>query len=269
MSLNYDLVRRLRGAKTDSLPPAFEAVSGNENASGLNEVKLEEVRIEPAGRIVLCTEPSGPGADRFRHLRWHLGELQKHKRLRSVLITSALPQDGKSTITLNLATALAESKKQSVLVIEGDLQCSGLSRHLGLDPSPGLAACLESRLNPFAAVRRLEPLGWYVLPAGRTDKNVAQLLQSEALAVTMQTLSVCFDWVLVDSPPVTPLTDALVFQKHVDATLLVVRAGITPLTHVENAIALLGREHVLGVLLNGVEDVERLYSKYYSQYGRR
>jgi capsular exopolysaccharide synthesis family protein len=238
-----------------------------EKLSVLQQIPVEEVDIHPVSRVVFHTEPRGPGADRFRFLRMRLQQLWNTGKLRRLLVTSPLPQDGKSTIALNLATALAERGRRTVLLLEADLHHSTLTQQLGLKTRPGLAECLEGGLDAVSTLRRLEPLGWYFLPAGQARGNPTELLQSEALSGVVQTLAPHFDWILMDSPPVSPLTDALSLTKQADATLLVVRAGRTPREAVEGAIALLGREHVLGIVLNGVEGLDRLYSKYYGHYG--
>ena len=141
------------------------------------------------------------------------------------MITSPLPQDGKSTVALNLATALAEGGKRTVLLIEADLYHPTLTERLGLEVGLGLADCLEGPLHPVLALRRLEPLSWYLLSAGEPRSNPTDLFQTEALARVIQKLSTHFDWILIDSPPLTPLTDALSLARHTDATLLVAERG--------------------------------------------
>jgi succinoglycan biosynthesis transport protein ExoP len=229
----------------------------------LNQVSVEEVRLHPGVRIVLHSNPISPGADRFRYLKMCLREASHAGKLKTLLITSPLPQDGKSTITMNLATALAEGGKRTVLVIEADLHHPTLTEQLSLEVRPGLMECLAEGLSPTSALRRLEPLGWYLLPAGEPCRNPTELLQSEVLADIVQELSQHFDWILIDSPPVVPLTDAISLARHANATLLVAREGRTPDEAIERSIALLGRQRVLGIVLNGVENLERLYSGYY------
>ena len=149
-------------------------------------------------------------------------------KLRKLLIASALAHDGKSTVTLNLATVLAERGKRSVLVVEGDLHHSTLAEILQINPDPGLTECLTGGVTPLAAVRRVEPAGWYLLQAGEPRKNPTELLQTPAFGQILEKLSGCFDWILIDSPPVVPITDAMLLQQHADASLLVVRGGQTP-----------------------------------------
>ncbi len=129
------------------------------------------------------------------------------RKLRSILITSPLPGDGKSTVALNLATALAENGKRSVLLIEADLHHPTLVQRLGISPRPGLAECLEEGHDPLLALQRLETLQWYLMQAGNPHGNRTELLQSEGTAALLQTLAPRFDWILIDAPPVAPLSD--------------------------------------------------------------
>ena len=180
------------------------------------------------------------------------------KHLRTVLITSPLPGDGKSTIALNLATALAEGGKRRVLLIEADLYHPTLGEKLGLQTGSGFAECLAVDADPWAAIRRLEPVQWYFLPAGKTRTNPTELLQSGAVPRVLQKLAHSFDWILIDTPPITPLTDSVSLVKHSDASLLVVRADRTPQAAIEEALSRLGPKHVLGIVLNGAESLNRL-----------
>lgn len=240
-----------------------------ERTAELGHIPIEEVQIRPEGRLVFHSDPRSPGADRFRFLRMRLRELWNLGKLRSLLITSPLPQDGKSTIALNLATALAEGGKRAVLLIEADFYHPTLVQTLGLQAGVGFAECLENDLDPVLALRRLEPLGWYLLQAGKASTNPTELLQSDVLPRVMQRLAPYFDWVLIDTPPVVPLADALTLSRHTDASLLVVRADQTPREAVEQALALLGPKHTLGIILNGAEGLNRLYSKYYGYYRKK
>jgi succinoglycan biosynthesis transport protein ExoP len=238
-----------------------------EQGSEFPQIPVEEVHIDPASRIIFYTDPNSPGADRFRFLRMRLRELWNTKKLRTLLITSPLPEDGKSTIALNLATALADGGKRSVLLIEADLHRSPLTEQLKLKIGPGLGECLEGGLNPLSAIRRLGPLGWYLLRAGQPHSNPTDLLQADSLSVVIQKLSAHFDWILIDAPPVIPLTDALSLARQANGSLLVARAGRTPREALEKAITLLGRQQVVGVVLNGVEELDRHYSGYYGYSG--
>jgi capsular exopolysaccharide synthesis family protein len=234
---------------------------------GLDDVAREEITIRPEHRLVFHTAPQTPGADRIRCIRMHLRRLRESRNLKTVLITSPIAHDGKSTLALNLATALSSGGKSRVLLIEADLHHAPLISQFGLaDRQEGLGDCLERGTDPISVCRLLEPLGWYLLPAGKLRHNPTDLLQTKAYGAVLNALSPCFDWIFVDSPPVLPLTDALFLRQHSDATLLVVRAGRTPCDAVEEAVRQIGRQHLLGIVLNGVAGLDRLYYGYGGGY---
>jgi capsular exopolysaccharide synthesis family protein len=227
---------------------------------------VESAEILPESRLIFHTDPHSPGADRYRLLRMRLKELGSSGKLKTLLITSPLPHDGKSTVCLNLATALAEGGKKNVLLIEADLHQPVLTGYLRLKAGPGLAECLEGKVDPQSVVRRVDLLNWYLLPAGGSRANASELLQTAALAGVMNKLSPHFDWIIVDSPPVLPLSDATSLTRHTDATLLVARADHTVREALDETIAIIGRQRIVGIVLNGVDSFDRSYSKYHNSY---
>lgn len=238
-------------------------------APALTEFPVEEAQLHPESRLIYHAEPRSSAADRFRLLRMKLKTHWCAGKLKKLLITGPLAHDGKSTVLVNLATALAERGKRSVLVVEADLHRSSLAGILGLSPWAGLSDCLvDHATSALTAIRRIEPLGWYLLPAGEPRKNPTELLQAPAFGHILEQLSPCFDWILVDSPPVIPLTDSISMQQHVDASLLVVRAGRTPRETVEQSIELLGKDKIVGIVLNDVETCDRLHYQYYNRSKR-
>jgi len=234
-------------------------------AAPLPDFPVEEASLSPLNRLVYYDDPRSPAADRFRLLRMRLKESWTAGKLKRLLVTGPLAHTGKTTVVLNLATALAERGKRSVLVLEADLHHSCIAKILKLRPWAGLGECLvDDATPPLSAIRRIEPLGWYLLPAGEpTSRNPTELLQSPAFGQVMQKLAPCFDWILIDSPPVIPLTDPLSLQSHADGTLLVIRAGETPREHVEQTMTLLGKQNILGIVLNAVENDDHLYYRNY------
>ena len=249
-------------------PPTLHAKTF-EMVSELGETPVEEVEIESSHQVIVLSDPRSPGADRFRYLRMRLRELKAKGTLKSLVITSPMPQDGKSTVAMNLATVLAERGKQRVLLIEADLHRPTLAQSLGIPVRAGLAECLESGLDPMLALTRLEPLGWYLLQAGKPKGHPTEILQSGAFVQVMETLSPLFDWILIDTPPVAPLTDALYIARIADASLLVLRAGCTPQEAADEALSLLGPGRVAGIIFNGAEGLNRLYAKYSGYYAKK
>ena len=238
--------------------------------AGLKSVPEVEAQLGPESRIIL-KRTNSIERDRFRFLRTRLQEVRELAGLQSLLITSPLAQDGKSTIALNMATTLAERGKRSVLVIEADLHRPSLTQRLGLESSSarvatGLGQCLKENVKALSCVVRVNPLDWYLMPAGKPVEDPTELVQSERWGEVMEELTPHFDWILVDSPPLIPLTDGVSLAKKCDASILVVRAERTPREMVKEALSLLGKKHVLGVLFNASESVNATYSKYRSYY---
>lgn len=232
----------------------------------LKDIPVRIVSVPPEARLVVHSDPSGPGADRFRYLRLKLRELRRDRPLQALAVTSAQPQDGKSTVALNLATALAEGGKRTVLCIEADLYHPTLCATLGVQTGAGLADVIEEREDPLTAVLRMDPLGWYLLPSGRRPANPTERLSSEYLGLAITKLRQHFEWILVDSPPVLAVTDSLILSEQLDGALLVVRAGETPKELVEEALTLLGDKRVAGIVLNDTKSLDLTYSKYYGTY---
>ena len=258
-------------APSVSVPPENVATLAGVTTAAptLPQFAVEEAHLSPENRLIYYEDPRSPAADRYRLLRMRLKEHWLAGKLKKVLVTGALAHDGKSTVVINLATALAERGKRTVLVIEADLHHSSLAGKLRLKSWTGLTECLgDDAIAPLSAIRRIEPLGWYLLPAGAPRRNPTELLQTAAFGRIVQKLTPCFDWILIDSPPVIPLTDSLSLQQHADASLLVVRAGQTPREAVEQTISLLGKKNILGIVLNGVEARNHLYYQYH-EYNRR
>jgi capsular exopolysaccharide synthesis family protein len=235
-------------------------------SKSLEFIPVEKAEIVPASRIVVWDNPQALPADRYRMLRMQLERLRGDGKLKTVLLTSPSPEDGKSTVALNLASILAKHGKRQVLLLEADLRCPSLTRRLGLKSWPGLTECLSNRLDVMAAVRQIDPLQFYLLPAGAPVEDPAELLHSDALTHCVEAVSKEFDWVLIDAPPTTPIPDALILKTRADACLLVARAGKTRREQLEESVQLLGPKSVLGIVLNGMEGLEKRYSGYYENY---
>ena len=228
-----------------------------------------EISPVPAeSRVVVYLDPKSAGADRFRLAHIRLKNIQATKKLKSLLVTSPLPGEGKSTVSLNLATVLCENGAVPVLLLEGDVHRPALFKRLGLEPWPGLTECYKRGDDPMLAIRRIEPLGFYLLPAGQPLEDSVSFLQSNFTAQLIKgLLSTSFSWIVIDSPPTTPVADILALKAQADGTMLVARAGVTPREAIEESTRILGRDHVLGIILNGAEGLHRTYSKYYG-YGK-
>lgn len=233
----------------------------------LSRVPVVTARLTPESRLAVVTEPEGATADRFRVLRTHLRELRSTVSVRVILVTSPLPGDGKSTVALNIAGLLGENGKKDVLLLEADLHHPSQSRTLGIERTPGVAECLEDGLDPLSILRRIDPFGIYLAQSGFIrSSSPSELLQQNQVESLIRDFSKYFEWIVIDTPPVTVLTDALSLSKHADTSLLVVRAGRTPRSTIDESLRLLGPKQVLGILLNGEEGLQKKYSRYAKYY---
>jgi capsular exopolysaccharide synthesis family protein len=222
-----------------------------------------EVSVLPSSRLVFLNEPDSLAAEKFRFLGVRLRQLQQSRPLKKVLVTSTIPEEGKSTVSANLAGVLAR-RKQSVLLIEGDLRRPTLAQQFGLGRMAGLGEWLQSGRQSVSNVYRLEGPDFWFMPAGNPPENPLELLQSGRLSYLMGQLANLFDWIIVDSPPLLPLADTTVWSRVTDGTLLVAREGKSEKKQLQRGLEVLKKSDLLGVVLNGCAHPD--HKSYYQRY---
>lgn len=227
-----------------------------------------EVSITPSSRLVFFTEPDSLAAEKFRFLGVRLRQLRQHRELKKVLVTSTIPEEGKSLVSANLAGALAR-RKQKVLLIEGDLRRPTLAQHFGLGRLAGLAEWLQSGSQTPSNIYRLGGPGFWFMPAGEPPANPLELMQGGRLSQLMTQLAGSFDWIIVDSPPILPLADTTVWARLTEGTLLVAREGKTQKTALKRGLEVLKKSDLLGIVLNGCAHAETNYYQRYSPTVKR
>ena len=201
---------------------------------------------------VVHFDPFGDASESYRTLRTAL-QFGMPPRTKTLLVTSAVPGDGKSTLVSNLAIAMAQASRR-VLVVDADLRAPVQHRLFGLPDRTGLASVLAGTDTLDDAIRRTGIHGLDVLPAGPIPHNPAELLNTPDFGDHLNDLADRYDLVLIDSPPVTAVTDARILAASADASLLVVRLGSSTRRQVESARdALRGvGARLIGVAVNGV-----------------
>jgi len=222
-----------------------------------------EVSVSAASRLVYFSEPDSLAAEKFRFLGVRLRQMQQTRPLKKILITSTIPEEGKSLVSANLAGVLAR-RKQKVLLIEGDLRRPTLAQQFGLGRLAGLAEWLPSGVQTPSNIYRLGGPGLWFLPAGEPPANPLELMQSGRLSQLMSQLSSLFDWIVVDSPPLLPLADTTVWARLTDGVLLVAREGKTEKKQLQRGLDAVKNLALLGVVLNGCSrsDHENYYQRY-------
>jgi succinoglycan biosynthesis transport protein ExoP len=188
--------------------------------------------------LIVQEDPHSVRAEAFRTLRTNLQFLEVESGGKSFVITSSIPSEGKTTTAANLAIALADSGAQ-VLLIDGDLRRPKIATYMGLEGAVGLTDVLIGRVHIADAMQPWGKGNLVVLPAGAIPPNPSELLGSRVMAALLRTLESEFDVVLVDLPPLLPVTDAALVSKLTRGALLVVAAGRTHKGEFAGAIAAL------------------------------
>lgn len=234
----------------DLLAAAGVSVAPSEPRSDVfAQFRSTEVSVNFQSRLVCLTEPDSPAAEAFRLLGVRLRDLRRTRPLKKLLVTSSIPQEGKSMVSANLAVTLARAK-QRVLVLEGDVRRPALSEAFGLKPDSGLCDWLRGDQNLTSSIYYLEGPGLWIMPSGSTPQNPLELLQSSKLAALISQLSEWFDTIVIDSPPVLPLADTSIWMRLADGILLVARQGTTQKKQLQKGLEAIDPQKLIGALLN-------------------
>jgi protein-tyrosine kinase len=211
-------------------------------------------------------DPAAPQAvrEQFRTLRSRLYQIRDKQPLRSVLVTSSLPGEGKTFVANNLAHALARQQNCRVLLIDGDLRRPDLHPGFGAPSSPGLSEYLKAEATEMAVIQRGLPEYLCFIAGGNKPENPAELLANGKLKSLLETIGPVFDWVIVDSPPTLPVADALMLAEMCDGVLTVIRAAQTGFDSAQKSCQQLREKNLLGVALN-CADEGTSYGSYYSE----
>ena len=241
-----------------------EAVIDNDHFAEIPAIK---VAADPNTKLVCVTDKQSLAAERFRFLGVKLKHLQQKSHVNRLLITSSVPEEGKSTVAANMACVLGKESGSKVLLLEGDLRRPVLAKTFGVQVGKGLGEYLQDEGDSGPSLYRFDDLGFWVLPAGSPPHDSLTLLQSSKLTALMDRLASRFDWIVIDSPPVLPLGDTSVWMRLSDAILLVARPGRTEKRQLQRTFEVIEQPKLLGVLLNASADPSA--HKYYHYYHGR
>jgi capsular exopolysaccharide synthesis family protein len=213
-------------------------------------------------KLVVGGHVDGALVEQYRHLATVLHHAQQANGARSVMVTSALPSEGKTLTATNLALTLSQSYQRRVLLVDADLRRPRLREMFALPGGPGLTDSLAA--GGRLPVHQVSPTLW-VLTSGRAIPDPMSTLVSPAMKQLLDDARDSFDWVVVDTPPIAILTDANLLSQMIDTALLVVSAQATPYPMVQRAAQAIGPQRILGVVLNRAEQIGLPDS--YSYYG--
>jgi capsular exopolysaccharide synthesis family protein len=186
-------------------------------------------------RVVTLTAPASTAAEQYRTLYYRLERLRELRPMKVVACTSAMPGEGKTTTTVNLAMAMATTGGK-VLLIDGDLRNPSVARTLGIEGGAGLTTVLLGQAGIDDVVQRWRDTSLYVLTSGAIPPNPSELLGSEPMRELFDKLAHEFDFILIDSPPVVPVVDAVLLDRLTGGTLMVVASHKTKKRDLASAV---------------------------------
>ena len=221
-------------------------------------------RSQRAEGLVTVHDARSSGAEAYRTLRTNLIFSQAVQTLRTLVVTSAAPSEGKTTTAANLAVSFAQQGMR-VLIVDCDLRRSRLHRMFSVPREPGITELVLGQVDQESVTRETSVTGLYVLPSGQLPPNPAELLGGERMRKTLASLTEAFDLVVLDTPPLLAASDAAILATVADGVVLVVRAGVTEAEAGQQAMAQLASvgARVVGAVLNDPDSKLQTYGGYY------
>jgi protein-tyrosine kinase len=253
--------------KTEELfPHRVSEVSDKESILQLHRDILTRSEYDP--RLVVMTSPDSYEAENFKLLRSQLMFAKDRERPKTIMVTSAMPGDGKTFVAANLAVSIASGIDEHVLLVDCDLRRPDIHKMFGLPASKGLHEHLAygNKLEELFFKTKINKLT--LLPAGHPPKNPSELLASGAMVSFLKEINTRYDdrIIILDTAPSQVLAEANVLANFVDGVVFVVRSEKTPRELIHKAIDDLGRNKILGVVFNGYSQERKTYGKYYHKY---
>jgi capsular exopolysaccharide synthesis family protein len=192
--------------------------------------------------------------------------MRKVRPLHKLLVTSPLPGEGKTFVAANLARVIAKQADSQVLLIDSDMRLPSMHTVLGAPSEPGLAEFLAGGHDLVSVIQRGQPENFFFIPGGRIAGNPTELLANGRFELMINQAIPVFDWIIIDSPPTIPVSDARLLAGLCDGLLMVINAGTTPFDLAQRACREFAKNQLLGVVLNRVEPEQNYGSYYY--YGK-
>ncbi len=222
-----------------------------------------EWKPDAATMLFLNGDDGARGTEEFRTLRSRLYHLREKMPLKKLLITSALPKEGKSFTASNLAQVMVRQHGRRALLIDADLRAPRLHTMLGTTSDPGLSDYLLGKNDEFSIMQRGPLENLFFIPSGTGAADPAELVGNGRLKLLLQRVEPLFDWIIIDSPPAVPVSDASVLAKACDGVLMVVRSNATPSDLARKARQEFPDQALVGVVLNGTHEDALPYARYY------
>jgi capsular exopolysaccharide synthesis family protein len=195
---------------------------------------------------------SAPATEAYGSLRTRVMRLQASKGIRSLMLTSSVPSEGKTLTSLNLAMSYAKLQKLRILLVDGDLRSRGLTRLLKIPEGPGLSDYLGGKFTVDKTVLPTELDNLFVLGAGSLNGQPSELFASPLWSEFIRWASQAYDIVIIDTPPIHSISDAELISAGCDGVLFVVRALSTPREIARTCVSRLDKRKLIGIVFNGI-----------------
>jgi len=267
-------------APAEISPFADSINAAPKDAGPIDLAHIREVTWSPVLDQLPALNQRGASVEQFRSLRSRMQEYRDLNTLKSILVSSGIPQEGKSFIATNLAISFARDKAGRVLLIDGDMRRSSLHKLLGVPESPGLTEYLADKASLLEIMQRPKPseeshplppglTSLVFIPGGHATDRAADLSGNRRFERLLADVSPYFDWIVIDSSPVNLVSDGVNLARACDGVLLVARGGSTKFPVAQRAVAELKAAKVLGFVLNAVEDASTSEGYYgYDEYDK-
>jgi capsular exopolysaccharide synthesis family protein len=246
-------------------PETVREVESPEMKENLLLTRSVEARWNPDPKTMLFfgNQENLRGMEQFRTLRARLFAMRERSPLKTILVASALPKEGKSFVSANLAQVLARREERRVLLIDGDMRAPQLHAAFGTNSTPGLGEYLLGEADEFSVMQHGSLENLFFVPSGRTVEHPAELIANGRFGDLLRRVEPLFDWVILDSPPAVPVSDASLLASYCDGVLMVVRSHSTPYDKAQRAQLEFAGKNIVGAVLNGMaQDGE--YARYYA-----
>ena len=258
------LVAHTPAVHNPSVPPGMPAFASPFSLDTLLARSTQmDWKPDSSTMLFLNGDEGARGTEEFRTLRSRLYHNREKMPLKKLLITSALPKEGKSFTASNLAQVMVRQHGRRALLIDADLRAPRLHMMLGTTSDPGLSDYLLGKSDEFSIMQRGPLENLFFIPSGTGAENPAELIGNGRLKLLLQRVEPLFDWIIIDSPPAIPVSDASVLSKVCDGVLMVVRSNATPSDVARKACQQFPDQALVGVVLNGTREDAIPYARYY------
>ena len=214
--------------------------------------------------LIVERKPKSIEAEAYRSLRTNIQYSSFDKKYQTLVVTSANPEEGKSTVSGNLALVLAQGESK-VLLVDCDMRRPSVHKKFRISNTYGISDLLVGNKKMESVAHKYND-NLSIEPSGKIPPNPAEMLASKAMTAFLEEMKNYFDYIVLDTPPLQAVTDAQVLSTKVDGSLIVVRAGVTKKDAVHNAVSIIKKVNgnIIGTVLNGADNSK---DKYYYYYG--